>query len=98
MLLYVHRDRKDCQERGAQDGHTSTFTTAPELWWGGVRGRRDYRVISQPGNELMHQTGAAWSLSDSLAGPGLSEVVIAVAHHPPTVESPLTPSPITRCG
>ena len=27
---------------------------------------------------------------------GLCEVVIAVAHHPPTAESPLTPSPITN--
>ena len=28
---YVHRDRKDCQGRGARDGHLD-FHTAPELW------------------------------------------------------------------
>ena len=30
MLLYVHRDHKDCQGQGAQDGHLH-FHTAPEL-------------------------------------------------------------------
>ena len=30
MLLYVHRDDKDYQGRGAQDGHLD-FHTAPEL-------------------------------------------------------------------
>ena len=28
MLLYVHRDRKDYQGRGAQDGHLDFHTTA----------------------------------------------------------------------
>ena len=31
ILLYVHRNYKDCQGRGAQDGHLD-FHTAPELW------------------------------------------------------------------
>ena len=30
MLLYVHRDRKDCERRGARDGHLD-FHTTPEL-------------------------------------------------------------------
>ena len=30
VLLYVHSDHKDCQGRGAQDGHLN-FHTAPEL-------------------------------------------------------------------
>ena len=30
MLLHVHRDHKDCQGRGAQDGHLD-FHPAPEL-------------------------------------------------------------------
>ena len=58
---------------------------------GGVDGV-DYRVISQPGNEVLHQMVAAVSLSGSLAGTGLYKVVIAVPLHPPTVESPVTPS------
>ena len=32
VLLYVHRDHKDCQGRGAQDVHLD-FHTAPELWF-----------------------------------------------------------------
>ena len=30
LLLYIHRDHKDCWGRGAQDGHL-VFHTAPEL-------------------------------------------------------------------
>ena len=30
VLLYVHRDRKDCYRWGAQDGHLD-FHTAPEF-------------------------------------------------------------------
>ena len=31
MLLHVHRDCKDYEGRGAQDGHLD-FHTAPDLW------------------------------------------------------------------
>ena len=31
MLLYIHRDQKDCWGRGAQDYHLD-FHTASELW------------------------------------------------------------------
>ena len=30
--VYVHRDRTDCQARGAQDVHVD-FLTALEFWW-----------------------------------------------------------------
>ena len=77
VLLYVHRDHKDYQGRGAQDGHLD-FHTAPELGNRRKRGRgkRKTRGLPQHGfdgpvSEQHVQRQVGWEGQDE---PGREEI------------------------
>ena len=64
MLLYVHRDHKNCKRRGTQDGHLDIYI-APELWPDVIRDCKfDYSAanVSRGVSRELNMAADSWQI------------------------------------